>query len=562
MSIPKERRRRVILENSLRSTIHDKVTILIPVSLTKELLGALKPNDIDEDVWIDNCRFIVHCIVYQQHNKGPEFLNQFVPLYSKKLKAISGNYRLYLDSLISAGVITENSSYSTLKGISKSYKLCEKYQSSEMRYVTLSNHKIRKLKLQDRKARVKSVLPILKPLAKLNYWLITERLSLDKESALSCLERIHRRAVKIIEDLKIEPKNRSKLMDHLKTSYYWNKHQIEHWNTSRFIVDNRGGRLYSALTRLPTIFRNYLSYEGQPMVIIDLKNSQPFHMLFLMTSNFWVKKRGICLKVLLPELYQHLKHIGNPIHHLSLPIMCRKLTHIADLQYDRATTFDQLVLSGKLYEFINHKFHGQFFDNQVDRFQSRDQSKAEFLHMMYHNPQERFSQAIPVFALFKAIFPQEARIMELVKSLNYTHFPILLQTIEAQMLLHKISDAIYDLDHTLPIFTIHDSYITLMQHKEVVINAIKKEYEQILGVSPQLHTTSLNPDAAEEGELRFVKKKINKLLHHVKDDKFCENWDFKTRLTAELKTKINALIPEMTIYPIRTGNGGHLYPHN
>jgi hypothetical protein len=99
--------------------------------------------------------------------------------------------------------------------------------------------------------------------------------------------------------------------------------------------------------------RNYLTYDGEPLVSLDLKNSQPMHILFLLQPDFWYKtespRRYAGLTVV---LYKHLYETGV----LSKILMfLQKPETRASIDFPFAN-FELLVRTGKLYKFIGEPF--------------------------------------------------------------------------------------------------------------------------------------------------------------------------------------------------------------
>jgi hypothetical protein len=95
------------VEQLLNASYKDIVTIITPKNLSKISILKNKPIDIDSEIWIQNCRWIVHSIIQRSLDKRySERPGGYVPLYSKVLKNICGNnYNTYLDGLINSNII-------------------------------------------------------------------------------------------------------------------------------------------------------------------------------------------------------------------------------------------------------------------------------------------------------------------------------------------------------------------------------------------------------------------------------------------------------------------------
>ncbi len=221
------------------------------------------------------------------------------------------------------------------------------------------------------------------------------------------------------------------------------------------------------------------------------------------------------------------------------------------------TSFRELVLSGKLYEFICYSLHGQFLDNETDRFSSREMTKAEVLHMMYHNPLEKYSPAKDVFKSFKELFPEVAEVIELLKSKDYRDCPVLLQKIEANIILKRICKSINEKNPAIPLFTIHDSILTTEEHLDTIKSTIHKVYQDLLGDAPKLACKALDPKDAEIEMKQLVRSKIKAHSAKLKPNKRvcavrtgCEHHDFKIKLRKEIQLHQQAIMPSFLQYTV------------
>jgi hypothetical protein len=458
--------------------------------------------------------------------------------------------------------------YSIIGGKSKGYRLATNHHFHELLYFRVRCKKLIKAIKSQRKEKADQLMIKAKPIAHLVYWLTTNDLKIDKKSALELLESYKKTYVAALEKCALSPKEIENAKNQLKKSCFYAHYSIEHFNTNNFTIDG-GGRLYCSLTNLPSIYRNFLSYKGKRLVSVDIKNSHPFHMLFLLQSKFWNNIGEITLHKIDSKLSKIMgaSHICRRYAHPP-SIKFQENTYYINNQYIKMTSFRELVLSGKLYEFICYSLYGQFIDNEIDRFSSRDLTKAEVLHMMYHNPLEKYSPAKDVFKSFKELFPEVAEVIELLKSNDYRDFPVLLQKIEAYILLNRICNTIYQKDPAIPLFTIHDSILTTEEYLDTIKSTIQEVYQDLLGDAPKLACKALDTIDAEIEMKQLVRSKIKAHSPKLKPNKRewdmitgCEHHDFENKLRKELQLRQQAIIPSFLQYIVGPQSASQLSFH-
>ncbi len=74
----------------------------------------------------------------------------------------------------------------------------------------------------------------------------------------------------------------------------------------------------------------------------------------------------------------------------------------------------------------------------------------------------------------------------LYKRKNYKALPIALQQIEANIMLKRVTKRIAKEFPGLPIYTIHDSVVTLMAYRKRVVAIMQEEIERAIGFKPTL----------------------------------------------------------------------------
>ena len=541
------------VEGFINSSYNDNISIVNPELLDKETLLQHKPIHIDDEDWIQNCRWIVHSIIQlssdkRYNNKSGEY----VPLNSVVLKKNCGNnYLVYLEGLLNSGIIDCDEKYSKVTHESFGFKFTDKYATTAIGFITLTDKTLLKRIRKYKKEKIEVLKTKAHPIAHLVRWLAYDGLSIDKEAAIEFLETYKRKLTSELSKRNLRKKHQKKQEAFVLRRYYKIKHQIESWGSNKYIsIDDAGGRLYSPITGLPSLFRNFLNYKGEELVGYDIKNSQPLHFLTMLKKEFWKSyTSGLTLKRLDSELGEYLQ--GDVDY--SSTIMFQESSETQYSKRFNNYTFKKLVQNGKLYEFICYKFFNKHITKGgIDRFSTRAKTKQEFMHMMYHNPKVPHSKAKAVFADFEHLFPTEASVMNLMKKRKYNDFPIILQKLEAQMLLHRVAKRVYDVNPDIPLFTIHDSILTTKQHASTLKCILEDEYQKLLGFIPQFEKTEYSEHNAWGEITKYTKSKVDQADLEISEDGFilpesfrflkCEHWNF------DKKQKDKKVIPDIANY--------------
>lgn len=267
-------------------------------------------------------------------------------------------------------------------------------------------------------------------------------------------------------------------------------------------------------------------------------------MLFL-EPDFWKKGRsGWTLERLDKDIYDQLCKEGT-----TPPIMFHRIATMNAGKGLQVPNFRFLVEKGKLYEFICSRFFEAFQGTGDEiRFNTRSKTKGEVLKLMYYNPRERFSTSHSTFTEFKKLFPVEADVMSLLKKDDYKDFAILLQKIEARILLHEVCKEVFNISSEIPLFTVHDSIITTERYAQVLEDVLLRKYIGIFGFPPQLKRESLNSQEAEMERMKYVKGKIDQAEIEVTQGQVnntgtlrflkCEHWNIDIDLKRMIKPTI------------------------
>jgi hypothetical protein len=230
-----------------------------------------------------------------------------------------------------------------------------------------------------------------------------------------------------------------------------------------YSVDNTSGRFHSNLTNLPESLRQFIRINGKQLTNIDIKNSQPYLSTILLTDpgkvSPFAKSRELSM------LLQTLKCID------SIDV----------------TMFVYLTIKGKIYEFLMEKGFAQ----------DRREAKRQLFVIMF-GPGSYWSRQHEIFeSWFPSVYERFAIIKGHAKGNkfeSYKRFAILLQSIEAHLVLDTILPRIYK-EHPVTIaVTIHDSVMTsiLTSDVEAVKKIVNDELTKFVGYKPTLKIENSN----------------------------------------------------------------------
>jgi hypothetical protein len=174
-------------------------------------------------------------------------------------------------------------------------------------------------------------------------------------------------------------------------------------------------RVYTNITSLSRNHRQYISFDGQPMLMTDISNSQILLTVPLL-HKFWAKKSGRGL--------------------LTLP---------ADVN-----RFQTLAETGKFYEHIA-KSVGKIFKNEDER----SQFKREVFANIWFSKNSKRKNAIKT--AFQDEFPTVYDIIWQLKAERHNEFAIKLQQFEASIMVDKVWMKMVKMNKS--VLTLHDAII-------------------------------------------------------------------------------------------------------
>lgn len=240
-------------------------------------------------------------------------------------------------------------------------------------------------------------------------------------------------------------------------------------NGENYISCNKtNGRLDTNFTRLTSEVITSLRIDGDPLIEIDIVNSQAFIATGLFHTSPQIEK------IMVEQLGKKTTHNIKGLH-------------LQDC--DDAKLYSLLVSNGWFYEYMMD----QFDSNNINYIDRKDIKEQLFTVFFGKNNSYTYSPAV---RLFDSKFPSIHKAFWMIKELRHNKLAILLQRIESYTMLICICNRIIDDLPNLPFITRHDSILpkAVFKNDKVSITAEDKKVadymldgiDEIVGVKPLL----------------------------------------------------------------------------
>lgn len=224
------------------------------------------------------------------------------------------------------------------------------------------------------------------------------------------------------------------------------------------------GRIHTNLTRLPRLFRQFLSFQGQDLWGIDMSCAQPF----LLTS--------LLLQKYLGKDYQLF-----PVDLNLLP--------------PGVIRFIDDVTSGTLYNKFAQSLNLQFTDETggVGKdFAYKTEFKISMIAIIFYGkfPERRHKYLIKFARLYPEVY---AIIMEYRKA-DHKFLPQILQTLESKIFNEAIDGLAISYPETV-FLRLHDCIITTPAYTELAKIEIERITLKMIGILPKIKVDQFNVDS-------------------------------------------------------------------
>lgn len=427
--------------------------------------------------------------------KDKKYLGGYIPLHSLKLKKINYNYKQYFDYFLKINLL-QSKNYS-VGHFSKSYRYNfnhilkegkRKIDLLELSSIKIDNKKV--INLEN-----KQEIGVCPHLTKF----FNENLKLDSEKLLENLSQSD-----LFEYNKYAVYSKKYFNTVAKAENYifsltMMKDQIFRWTRS-IGSDNR---LHTNLTNMPKIFRNFVTYNAQNLISIDIKNSQPFFLVFLIDKLFVNKNieriiRKVYGKSYMCNMLQKLKEISTS-KDFQREYEILKNEVLQGTYYELLmNTFDHLkpayikMENNKPIEFYEYKFYDENLKTKIsETFKGKRNLVKKIALQILYCPLTKPSVE---YKKFTETFPNLTEFINILKTSttdkdSYKKFPQLLQNIEADCILDFVTKNISKEYPDMPMFTIHDSIATTEEYLPILEELVKQYFSEYCdGLLPKFET--------------------------------------------------------------------------
>jgi hypothetical protein len=395
----------------------------------------------------------------------------YVNLNAKLMQSIVHDYNLYLKYLLDQRIIRTDKQY-IVGAKSFGYVLNKLDYNAEIQQIEIQNFVIRKNRAKKNRALEQEMKVTCAKYSYLTKW-FNGKLQIDAQGAERKIEELFPEPTGAIRGTK-----RGKAGTN--TKKYSAKLAVQKLVNRDFYykIDENVGRFHSNLTNIKKELRNYITYDGQPLVNIDIKNSQPLLSTLLLDPSFYApQKKPRYINIYnIPSSFNLL--INNNKHsYTDTIIMLVKVLQSVDIK--QVSAYTRIAKSGDFYQQLSKVMY------PTREFDKGEMKKLTYTVFFSNNRAIQGMHYMPK-RQFKRKFPDVYKVFRALKIKNHRALSHILQRIESEIMIQKVCQRISYEQPTLPIFTIHDSIITTDGNQDYVSKVIEEEVFKLTGLKVML----------------------------------------------------------------------------
>lgn len=442
---------------------------IIPASLKLEELFKRDPPDFSYKV--DHFYYVLDYISRKLEYTDLEESFGYVNINAQTLQKVFRNYKKVIVYLLKHGVVaTDNKVIRGKK--SKGYSIHDNYLKIGFIEIEATSGAF-KTKVRSQREKIKA----REKATVAEYYYLTKwfnpQLKIDEVKAREVLDKVF--------PLKVDTEgikgkiNYSRSSGRYKALLSINKLKKADFDLK---IDDNIGRFHSNLTNMKKELRACITYKGEQLVNLDIKNSQPFFSTFLLRENFYNEETEINI-FKIKKIEEVVKDNKAWLKEIDVLIIYIMLVISSETQSGSGfSKYEQMVWDGTIYEDLMSLFALKI------KGLTRDTMKVEVLRILFSD--NRGVKTMPAKKLFQSTFPDVYEVFAALKRQNNVILSHILQRIESTIIIEKAARRIGEEQPGLPIFTIHDSIVCTVGNEDYVESVIKSEVNNVSGLECQI----------------------------------------------------------------------------
>ena len=425
---------------------------------------------------VDYLYYFIELLTIMMEYNDIDRNNGYINLSSSMMQAVVHNYNEYIEYLVKHRVIRRDKRY--LASVhSRGYILNGIKHDSEVALVEIKDFLIRRNRAKEFRKNELEKKKLSSKYSYLTKW-FNHKLQIDEKGALEKVEELFPeptgpiRGVRKGKASRMTKKYCAKLAIHklVKHDYYYS-------------VDNNVGRFHSNLTNIKKELRHFITYDGEILVNVDIKNSQPLLSSVLFEPSFYSQTKPRYFNLYdIPSSFKYLVNNNKYTYTQSIIMLVKTLQKLDNKEVKQ---YLRMAKSGNFYQELSKAMYPK---------QAFDKGRMKELTYKVFFSSNRSIQGMNNWTKkqFEWKFKWIYKMFAAIKRKNHRALSHILQRIESEIMIQNVCKRI-SLEHpTLPIYTIHDSVLTTDGNQEYVIKVIEEEAFKLTGLKVSLGVDILN----------------------------------------------------------------------
>jgi len=449
----------------------------IPSSIDLESLLKKHPPQFKTKYKIDYFYYFIELLCDMMEYNDLDGNGGYVNLNAQLMQAIVHNYKEYLDYLLKHRIFKTDKKY--IVGVkSMGYVIDKLDYDSDIVEIEIKDFVIRRNRSKKNKALEQEMKATCAEYSYLTKW-FNDKLQIDAEGANEKIEELFPKPTGAIRGTRRGKASKS-------TKKYSAKLAVKKIEGGDFYykVDDNVGRFHSNLTNIKKELRHFITYDGETLVNVDIKNSQPLLSSILFDPSFYnTKKIGRCVNLYdIPSSFEYLVNNNKYTYTHTIIMLVKTLKKLDNKEVKQ---YLQMAKSGNFYQELSKAMYPK---------QAFDKGRMKELTYKVFFSSNKSIQGMNNWTKkeFKWKFKGIYEMFAAIKRKNHRALSHILQRIESEIMIQNVCKKISSEHPTLPIFTIHDSVLTTDGNQEYVAKIIKEEALKITGLKVSLGIEILN----------------------------------------------------------------------